>query len=137
MILKHLIQCQQDDTIIYFMKNQEYIQFAGCSNVPLSSITTKDDYVSNMLQDLGWRSLEQRRVDARLSLLYKIHSRHVPINASKYLQPMTRRSWHSLSLPVPHLTAYPSTPELSLNGTVYHSLFLILMTLTHSNIPSH
>lgn len=51
--------------------------------------------VSNMLQDLGWRSLEQRRADARLFVLYKIHRGHVPINASKYLQPMTRRSRHS------------------------------------------
>ena len=51
--------------------------------------------VSNMLQDLGWRSLEQWRADARLSLLYKVHSGHVPINASKYLRPMTCRSRHS------------------------------------------
>ena len=51
--------------------------------------------VLNMLQDLGWRSLEQRRADARLFLFYKIHRGHVPINGSKYLRPMTRRSRHS------------------------------------------
>ena len=38
---------------------------------------TTDDYssyssVTDMLQTLGWRTLQQRRVDARLCLLYKI-----------------------------------------------------------------
>ena len=92
--------------------------------------------VSNMLQDLGWRSLEQRRADARLFVLYKIHRGHVPINASEYLRPMTHSLYQHLVSPI-ILTDYPSTPELFLNGTVYHNVFLILTTLTHSNIPSH
>ena len=33
--------------------------------------------VSDMLLSLGWRSLEQRRVDARLTMLYKIIHGHV------------------------------------------------------------
>ena len=53
--------------------------------------------VSSMLLDLGWRSLEQRRADSRLTLLYKIHKGHVPIEASKRLRPMKRRSRHSHS----------------------------------------
>ena len=44
--------------------------------------------VSSMLLDLGWRSLEQRRADSRLTLLYKIHKGHVPIDAPKHLRPM-------------------------------------------------
>ena len=95
--------------------------------------------VSNMLQDLGWRSLEQRRADARLTLLYKIHHGHVPINASKYLRPMTRRSRHSHSdsnIPLISPLISPLVPHLLPNGTVYLSLFLTPMTLLHSNIPS-
>ena len=51
--------------------------------------------VSSMLLDLGWRSLEQRRADSRLTLLDP--QRTVPIEASKHLRPMKRRSRHSHS----------------------------------------
>ena len=80
-----------------------------------------------MLQDLGWRSLEQRRADARLILLYKIHHGHVPINASKYLRPMTRRTRHSHSDSyIPLLTStsshrlsfYPRTVSLRASSLV-------------------
>ena len=53
--------------------------------------------VSSMLLDLGWRSLEQRRADSRLTLLYKIHKGHVPIETSKHLRPIKRRFRHSHS----------------------------------------
>ena len=73
---------------------------------------------SSMLLDLGWTSLEQRRADSRLTFLYKIHKGHVPIEASKHLQPMKRRSRHSHSnsfIPLStstsshHLSFYPRT----------------------------
>ena len=69
--------------------------------------------VSDMLQDLGWRSLEQRRADARLTLLYKIHHGHVPINASKYPRPMTRTSRHSHSDSYIPLSTSTSSHRLS------------------------
>ena len=53
--------------------------------------------VSNMLQDL----------------LYKIHHGHVPINASKYLRPMTRRSRHSHSNSYIPLSTSTSSHRLS------------------------
>ena len=37
------------------------------------------DSVTNMLDDLGWRSLENRRIDARLVMFYKIVNCHVAI----------------------------------------------------------
>ena len=45
----------------------------------------KGDYrttssVSQMLHDLGWRDLKDRRRDLRLALLYKIITGHVAIN---------------------------------------------------------
>ena len=40
----------------------------------------KGDYsVSQMLHDLGWRDLKDRRRDLRLALLYKIVTGHVAI----------------------------------------------------------
>ena len=69
--------------------------------------------VSNMLQGLGWRSLEQRRADTRLTLLNKIHHGHVPINASKYLRPMTCRSRHSDSNSYLPLSSSTSSHRLS------------------------
>ena len=98
--------------------------------------------VSSMLLDLGWRSLEQRRTDSRLTLLYNIHKGHVPIEASKHIQPMNAdpaiptATVLSPSRPVAHLTDCRSTRELLLNGTVFPSLFLITMTLLLLNIPS-
>ena len=97
-----------------------------------------------MLLDLGWRSLEQRRAHSRLTLLYRIHKGHVPIEASKHLRPMKCRSCHSHSnsfIPIStsssshRLSFYPRTTIL-LNGTVFPSLFLITMTLLLLNIPS-
>ena len=75
--------------------------------------------VSDMLQDLGWRSLEQRRADARLTLLYKIHHGHVPINASKYLRPTTRISRHSHSDSYIPLSTSTSSPLVILPKNYY------------------
>ena len=53
--------------------------------------------VTVMLENLGWRTLEQRRVDARLALLFKIYNGLIPVDARKYLRHPTRRSRHSHS----------------------------------------
>ena len=42
--------------------------------------------VSDMLRSLDWRSLEQRRVDSRLTILYKIQNHLVAIDENSYLQ---------------------------------------------------
>jgi len=51
----------------------------------ISARFVKGDYrttssVSQMLHDLGWRNLKDRRRDLRLALLYKIVTGHVAIN---------------------------------------------------------
>ena len=46
--------------------------------------------VSPMLQDLNWRTLDQRRIDSRLVLLYKVTYNLVAISASDYLMRNTR-----------------------------------------------
>ncbi|XP_052818036.1 uncharacterized protein LOC128244061 [Mya arenaria] len=42
--------------------------------------------VSNMIKDLNWESIEQRRKHSRLSMMYKIRNNLVDINADRYLQ---------------------------------------------------
>ena len=60
--------------------------------------------VTNMLQSLGWRSLADRRKDAKLCMLYKISNDLVGIPANKYLIPSNTvtRKQHSLSYVIPH-----------------------------------
>ena len=48
--------------------------------------------VTNMLDELGWRSLKKRRADQRLIMLYKIVNNLVEIDLSKELIPLTRHS---------------------------------------------
>jgi hypothetical protein len=52
---------------------------------PLASVT-------EMLNELGWRSLEDRRIDARPVLMYKIVQGLVPVSCSSLLRPALRRS---------------------------------------------
>ena len=47
--------------------------------------------VSDMLRSLDWRSIEQRRVDSRLTILYKIRNHLVAIDENSYLQRGTGR----------------------------------------------
>ena len=53
--------------------------------------------VSSMIQHLGWESLEQRRLRARVIMLFKISHNIVAIDPQKYLVPLQRitRSAHS------------------------------------------
>lgn len=55
--------------------------------------------VTGMLDDLGWRTLEQRRADARLCLFYKIVYGLVAIPMPDYIQPNPRvsRYCHSMT----------------------------------------
>ena len=53
-----------------------------------------------MIDQLGWRSLEQRRADIRLVFFYKCFHDLVAVDLSKDLIPMTYDSHHS------HLYAY-------------------------------
>lgn len=48
--------------------------------------------VTEMLNELGWRSLEERLIDARLVLMYKIVQGLVPVSCSNLLRPALRRS---------------------------------------------
>ena len=49
-------------------------------------IKDKDQSITNMLWKLNWRSLAQRRADARLNLMYKIVYGLVNNDGSKYFK---------------------------------------------------
>ena len=54
--------------------------------------------VTTMLKDLNWRPLDQRRIDSRLVLMYKVTYDLVAIPASDYLFHNTRQSRHNRPL---------------------------------------
>ena len=54
--------------------------------------------VAQMIKDLNWRTLEQRRIDSRLTRMYKITYDLVTIPAADYLIPNTRQSRHNRQL---------------------------------------
>ena len=54
--------------------------------------------VTQMVKGLNWRTLEQRRIDSRLILMYKITYDLVAIPAADYLIPNTRQSRHNHQL---------------------------------------
>ena len=62
-------------------------RFAGCPLIHCDNTSS----VSDMLRSLDWRSLEQRRVDSRLTILYKIRNHLVAIDENSYLQRGTGR----------------------------------------------
>lgn len=65
------------------------------------------DSVTEMLKNLGWRSLEQRRYDARLLMFCKIVNGHVAIQLPGYFEHPSRytRHMHSLSFRQIHTSA--------------------------------
>ena len=76
------------------------------------------DSVSNMLDNLGWRSLENQRIDSRLVMFYKIIHLHVAIQIPTYFEKPHRytRHMHPLSYRQIHTSAthyeqsfYPAT----------------------------
>ena len=72
--------------------------------------------ITQMIMDLNWRTLEQRRIDSRLTLMYKITSDLVAIPAADYLIPNNRQSRHNHKYANPtcklSLHANPNTQRL-------------------------
>ena len=83
--------------------------------------------VSEMLQDLEWPSLQQRREMLRLVLFYKIHHNLVIFDTSPYITPAlraTRNTHHQgyhIPTPAPkNITVTPSSLALSKSGIACH-----------------
>jgi len=60
-----------------------------------SNYTMTAGTVTSLLKQLGWKSLEDRRADARLTLFYKIVNKEVDVPRDRYLAPVTRISRHT------------------------------------------
>ena len=76
--------------------------------------------VSDMLRSLDWRSLEQRRVDSRLTILYKIRNHLVAIDENFYLQRGTgRREYQYRQLRADKDYTRFSFPGQSYSGTSF------------------
>ena len=84
--------------------------------------------VTDMLDSLGWRSLEQRRVDSRLCLMYKLAYNLIPLSHKDQLRPPRRRSRH-----VHELSFLPL-----LCSTTSHRLSFFPRTISQWNsLPNH
>ena len=61
--------------------------------------------VTTMLENLGWISLEKRREDSRLVLMYKLHCNLVDFPVYEYIVPLTghtrTRSTHTAGYQIP------------------------------------
>ena len=79
--------------------------------------------VTQMIKDLNWRILEQRRIDSRLTLMYKMTFDLVAIPAADYLIPNARQSRHN------HLPAYRQIPTLK----DYYKYTFFPRTIVHWN----
>ena len=86
-------------------------------------VTTSPTSVTQMIKNLNWRMLEQRRMDRRLTLMYKITYDLVAIPAADYLIPNTRQSRHN------HLQAYRQIPTLK----DYYKYTFFPRTIVHWN----
>ena len=83
--------------------------------------------VTQMLKDLNWRTLEQRQIDSRLILMYKITYDLVAIPAADCLIPNTRPSKSN------HLLAYRQIPTLR----DYYKYTFFPSTIVHWNALEH
>lgn len=48
--------------------------------------------LTDMVNELGWKSLQERRRETGLAMIYKIVNEKVAINKDKYLEKVTRLS---------------------------------------------
>ena len=66
------------------------------------------DSVSAMLGNLGWRSLENRRYDSRLTMFYKIQYGLVAVPMPSYFERPKKITRHSLNNPLNFCQVYTS-----------------------------
>jgi hypothetical protein len=79
--------------------------------------------VTDMLSELGWSSLQERRQHQRLSMMYKIHHGLVGIQKDRYCTPPARKTRSA-----PHAYIIPSSTR------EYHSMSFFPRTIREWNI---
>ncbi len=93
--------------------------------------------VSDMLDQLSWVTLEERRKNARLSMLYKIKNGEVNINAEHKLKPPDRisRNMNNNSIQIP-LCSTTTRNESFYPRTIRDRNFLPSTTSSSSSLES-
>ena len=100
------------------------------------------DSVSNMLEDLGWRSFENRRIDSQRVMFYKIIYGYVAKQIPPYFEKLQRytRHMHPLSFGQTHTstTNYQQSfyPQQLFFGTGSRQILLFGLILTPSKKES-
>ena len=61
----------------------------------LTSQYNNTSSITNMFEDVGLRTLEQRRIDSQLTTLFKITWGLLSVNSNGLLHPVTHRTRHS------------------------------------------
>ena len=84
--------------------------------------------VSSMLDSLEWRSLEDRRADARLILFYKIEYNLVAVPLPQYINQPVRTTRHMHPL---HFVQIPAT------ASYYKCSFFPLAIVQWNRLPNH
>ena len=77
-------------------KDLERVQ-RGAARFVKSDYSREKGTVTNLLKELDWPSLEERKKKARLILMYKITNNLVDIPSDRYLTPATGHSRHTNS----------------------------------------
>ena len=99
----------------------EYCSTIWCPMVKLSNVELPDgvkhDYgqtssVTEVMQSLHWRRLDQQRIDNKLSLMYKVTHTLITIPISDFLIPFVRPSRHYHPLSYRLRTNFHSFQEL-------------------------
>jgi hypothetical protein len=75
------------------MNSLELIQRRAARFVNTDYKTRTPGWVTKMLDDLGWDSLQSRCQDNRLAMLYRIQNDLVDINRTQYLTDVPDGSW--------------------------------------------
>ena len=65
------------------------------SCMQLTSKYNNASSITNMLEDVGLRNLEQCRIDSQLTTLFKITWGILSVNSNRLLHPVTHRTCHS------------------------------------------
>ena len=113
--------CRQAD-----IKALEQVQRRAARYVYNDYTSRTPGCVTEMVNELGCESLQDRRQISRLSLLYKAHHGLVDIDKATYLKPGDSRTRSHIgftrsTLRMRSITT-PSSPEQSGNGTDYQTV---------------
>ena len=91
-----------------------------------SNYTYEEGTVTKLLQELNWQTLKERREQARLTMLYKIHNNLIAIPVPKYVTPNTRQTRYG------HNHQYRQLP---VNNDIYKYSFLPRTVCTWNQLP--